>query len=120
MPTQPNAGPEPDNVLVTTAVRTGYNEQGVEIDPDSTDCVAKSSKDIASGNTRYWIRAHKFGTNAGHYYNPQGVFASRKREKSIAGLSAYAWVAAKPEAFDNYLRFLTTGNIICLRKAERA
>lgn len=123
MPTQPNAEPEFQlgDALVSQTERTGFDAKGSDIDPDSTECVAKSSKDVETGNTRFWIKTHKTGINAGHYFNPQSMYTKPSLSgRGQSGLDAYAWVPARKEAFESYVQFLITGNIVCLRKAERS
>lgn len=124
MQTPPNAEPKfqlGDSLADDKTERFGFNEKGVSISPDSPECVAKKSMDAVSGNTRYFVKVAKTGSDAGRFYNPQSSFTKPKslNSRGSAGLEAYLWRPVRADAFDSYLRFLTTGNILCLRNAER-
>lgn len=100
---------------------SGYDGAGREVDPQSSDCVAKSSVVEKTGVAKYFVRVCRRGIDTGTFYNPQiHPKAELIRFDGHTGRMRYDFTEVSRAAFDNYLAFLKTGNTALLRVAQRS
>lgn len=128
MPTHDSAGPDsagPKGELPSFKVdelredasREGFDCAGRPADYDGPECVAKRLTDRQTGRARFFVKACNSGPDAGHFYNHKSIYGVRPAPRG--GLPAFVWVTVNAECFDNYMRFLATGNVTYFREAER-
>ena len=99
----------------------GYDGAGREIDPSSSDCVAKCTVVEKTGVAKHFVRVCRRGIDTGTFYNPQvHPKAELIRFDGHLGRMRYDFAEVSQAAFDNYLAFLKTGNTALLRVAQRS
>lgn len=103
--------------LYEEARREGFNINGQPVEYDSPECVAKRLTDLQTNRSRFFIKACNSGPDAGHFYNPKSMYGMKSTSRG--GLPAFVWVTVNLESFDNYMRFLATGNVTYFRESER-
>lgn len=100
-------------VLSDSVSSVGYTWGGGEVDAESNASHAKVTVNLDTKRVRHWI---KFGVGgrcsleAHRMYNPLSPTFNN---------GEYEYRPVKQEAFDLYLNFLKTQNLINLRNAER-
>jgi hypothetical protein len=79
---------------------------------DDKDGVARISAN-ESGKLHCYIKRGIRGPNKGMFYNPQDPMYAK-------GQTVYEYSKVTQAAFDSYLRFIKTKNVLHLRHAERS
>lgn len=108
--------------LSNTQNFTGYAKGGTEVDPRSSECVAKVGYDSATDSYQHFVKFGTKGAEGGRMYNHMSPTFDSVRANRIynsTGNPHYKFRRVSKEAFDAYLVFLRTNNPSRLRQAER-
>ncbi len=99
---------------------TGYGPKGLLVEPSAPDCVAWEGHNVATGEKKYFVKQAVYGNDRGRMYNPRSTQAESLHATNGRLGEMYRFIKVTEEAFVNYVTFLRTGNLVCLRQAERA
>ncbi len=101
----------------------GHGPDGKAIDPASPLCVAKKATDPATGLSNHWLKRASTGPDAGLLFNPYSPNYDRDQARAFhghLGRAQYEFCRVSQEAFEAFVLFLQTGNLVHQRRAERA
>lgn len=90
-----------------------YEEDGQEyIDPAELRDEAYA-KYVRGQRVKYYVKQD----NAGHFYNPIGLYGKQKQRKGSQDV--WRFRETSKQAFELYIKFLKTRNVAWLQQAER-
>ncbi len=110
---------EPDTIKEHRVVGYAYDGHGKEKTIDPTHYLAWAKVVHSNGRQKYHIKICKSGSNIGLLPNPKRLnFDTMETSRQLNGMPMYLWQVVKKDIFDDYLKFLTSGDTRWVRSAQ--
>ena len=108
-----------ENVQERVTVAYAYDGHNQEKTIDEKSPFAFAKVIHINGRPKYFVKVCKLGNNEGMLPNPKSIaYTHNETAAKIGGAPMYDWFSVKKELFDEYMKFLKTGEQRWVRAAQ--